>query len=381
MDDELGAATSSTTTTCNCNCGSSNGSDDNDSKPNWIEMSGILFAAVTVLGSIVTFFIQRNKDRQGVIEQNAKECANNDRQLALDRVRIQIRDFVGPVHRLYKTMNTIMCQYCHSTGHGMQHFLFAMERKQGRCWMKLFRDDFLQELLITTNERNTTPTSTTRINNAEIRESNIGNVSALSSSSNNNSERVEVGVGVVLNDTNTLERYTNFIIRQLQPIYTSIRNLILRHGSDLADMPSQEEWLIRHPDRRTVLSPITKSVNIFTIFDSFTAWTYEFDDIIQSWPLLNNNNNNDDDDDDDDDDNNNETSDNDANNHNMMLQPETVVNWFCLNDLIDLLYDNAKEKERKYNKHVSVHSNKLENQDIASQLFSLQQQHGSSKSN
>merc|ERR1711966_550620 len=111
------------------------------------------------------------------------------------------------------------------------------------------------------------------------------------------------------------------------------------------------------PDRRTVLSPITKSVNIFTIFDSFTAWTYEFDDIIQSWPLLNNNNNNDDDDDDDDDDNNNETSDNDANNHNMMLQPETVVNWFCLNDLIDLLYDNAKEKERKYNKHVSVHSN------------------------
>ena len=75
MDDELDAATSSTTTTCNCNCGSSNGSDDNDSKPNWIKMSGILFAAVTVLGSKCNIMYALTKE---VLSKRFQEYTQED---------------------------------------------------------------------------------------------------------------------------------------------------------------------------------------------------------------------------------------------------------------------------------------------------------------
>ena len=41
------------------------------------------------------------------------------------------------------------------------------------------------------------------------------------------------------------------------------------------------------------------------------------------------------------------------------MQPTTKVAWIIVNDVIDLLYDNAKEKEATYNKHVKVHKNVL----------------------
>ena len=53
----------------------------------------------------------------------------------------------------------------------------------------------------------------------------------------------------------------------------------------------------------------------------------EFDDIVKSW----------------------------GENYFRRMQPSTVVNWLICNELIDILYDNAKMKEATYNKHVKMH--------------------------
>mmetsp|Transcript_7969 Transcript_7969/g.16578 ORF Transcript_7969/g.16578 Transcript_7969/m.16578 type:complete len:193 (-) Transcript_7969:287-865(-) len=108
--------------------------------------------------------------------------------------------------------------------------------------------------------------------------------------------------------------------------------------SDLADMPPQEEWLERFT-KEAVMSPHTGSLNINVIFDSYTAYTFEFDDIIDSW----------------------------AQEDFRRMQPTTVVPWLICNNLVDLLFDNAKEKEARYNKHVTVHKNVIQ-QDLATKI-------------
>jgi hypothetical protein len=96
----------------------------------------------------------------------------------------------------------------------------------------------------------------------------------------------------------------------------------------LRDMPTQEEWLQRHKVE-DITSPYNGSINISVIFDTYTAWTLEFDDIVESW------------------------SEGDF----RRMQPTTRVATVICNGLIDLLMDNAKTKEAQYNKHVSVHKN------------------------
>ena len=130
------------------------------------------------------------------------------------------------------------------------------------------------------------------------------------------------------------------VIRQFKPLFTRMRELILLHGTDLADMPSQDEWFERYPNKESITSPIHGSMHINVIFDTFSAWTYEFDDIIESW-----------------------TNDKDY----RRMQPSVEVNWRVLNELVDLLHDNAKEKESKYNKHVKIHKN-VANPEAMAQL-------------
>jgi hypothetical protein len=73
-------------------------------------------------------------------------------------------------------------------------------------------------------------------------------------------------------------------------------------------------------------------MNINSIFDSYVAWSLEFDDIVESWAV----------------------------GDFRRMQPTTKVAFLICNDLIDLLYDNAKEKEARYNHHVSKHKNTIQ---------------------
>mmetsp|Transcript_4978 Transcript_4978/g.11888 ORF Transcript_4978/g.11888 Transcript_4978/m.11888 type:complete len:243 (-) Transcript_4978:574-1302(-) len=134
-------------------------------------------------------------------------------------------------------------------------------------------------------------------------------------------------------DPHSLEAtvYRNMVTRRLRPVHTRIRELVMEHASDLADMPTQEEWLELY-EPESVMSPHTGSVNVNVVFDSFSAWSLEFDDIVESW----------------------------GEGDFRRMQPTTTVPFMICNELVDLLYDNAKAKEATYNKHVKVHKNTVQ---------------------
>ena len=251
------------------------------------ETLAVFLGLLTVIGSVITYFIQRRQDKIDEVESEKKKAAELDRDQALERVRKQMSGFVGPLHRLWKTPSTTVRSYTQQHGHGMSHFVKAVESKAH--WLVLFDPDILQPF----------------IDNPDSFEAQL---------------------------------YRNCISRSIKQLYTRIRELVLMHGSDLADMPTQEEWLLKY-DRESVTSPFNGSLNVNVILDTYVAWTLEFDDIVESW----------------------------GENDFRRMQPKTVVAWLIANDLIDQLYDNAKMKEAKYNKHVKVHRNILD-RDAVSQM-------------
>ena len=252
-----------------------------------VDQFAIGIGVLTVLGSIIGVFIQRYRERQDAAEAKIKEDEDLDRAQALERVREQLSILVGPLHRLWKTQSIIGIRYRRQSGHGLGDYSEAI-LKQGRSyWMTQLRDEFLQPFI-------DDPYS----------------------------------YDAVL--------YRNFVTKRCKTIYTRIRELILSHMSDLADMPPQEEWLERFTNE-DVMSPHTGSLNINVIFDSYTAYTFEFDDIIDSW----------------------------AQEDFRRMQPTTVVPWLICNNLVDLLFDNAKEKEARYNKHITVHKNVIQQDFVA----------------
>jgi len=251
------------------------------------EFLAVLLGLVTLIGSALTYFMQRNRERLDSVAKDKKHLSDLDRQQALERVRKQLSVFVGPLHRLWKTQNTILSQYNHQNRVDTDAFYRLGAQKRGSSfWMTIFRQAYLDPF-------------------------------------------IEQPMSV------EAQRYRYMISRRLKPIYTRIRELGLAHGSDLADMPTQDEWLEMY-DRQTVTSPYVASMNINVVFDTYTAWTFEFDDIIESW------NENDD---------------------FSRMQPSTKVAWILCNKLADILYDNAKMKEAKYNIHVKVHRNLVEDRE------------------
>ncbi|VEU43729.1 unnamed protein product [Pseudo-nitzschia multistriata] len=252
------------------------------------EFLAVCLASLTVVGSIVTFFMQRARDRVEEKEAERKAEDELDRQQALERVRTQLSTYVGPLHRLYKTQNTILMQYRKENEMHNNHLFRAMHHKGSFYWSQCFHPETLQAFL---------------------------------------EDPFSPGA----------RAYRNMVVRRLKPVYTRIRELVLNHAGDLADMPTQGEWLRKY-DRESVLSPFTNSIHANVIFDTYTAWTFEFDDIIESW-----------------------TTDEDFS----LVQPTTRVAWLICNDLVDLLYENAKDKEAKYNKHVKVHKNIVHEQETS----------------
>ncbi len=251
----------------------------NDDDTNLVDQFAIAIGVLTLIGSIVTYFVQQNQERKDAKELAIKEEQELDRAQALERVRKQLSVLIGPMQRAYKTQGVIMAHYVMTSGHGFDHVPAVLKARGQAFWTSPFRDEFLQRFIEDPHSKE-----------------------------------------AVL--------YRNVVTRRLKPVYTRIRELILAHMADLADMPTQEEWLERW-DEEDVKSPYNGSLNINVIFDSYTAQTYEFDDIIQSW----------------------------QEGDFSRMQPTLRHPYAVSNDLIDLLYDNAKAKEAKYNKHVSVHKN------------------------
>jgi len=253
------------------------------------ETISLFLGVLTLTGSAITFFVQRHRDKHAEKVASKQKEIELDRQQALERVRWQLSGIVGPMHRLYKTQNTVVLNFIQQEDAklGMEHHIQAIQGDNK--WIPLFRKEFVMSFL-------------------------------------ENPQSAEA------------KRYRNFVARRLKPIYTRIRELVLTHGSDL-DFPTQEEWLAKY-DRASVTSPIVGSPNTNVILDTYVAWTLEFDDILESW-----------------------AKDEDF----QQMQPTTVVAWTICNELVDTLYENAKTKEAKYNKHVKVHTNVLD-VDLANQL-------------
>ena len=257
------------------------------------EFLAVLLAVFTLLGSAVAFFLQKARDRREQKDADERSAGEIDRQQALERVREQLRLYVGPLHRLYKTQNTILQQYRlqHNTKTHL-HYKVAMARKGRFHWAQCFSPESLAPFL-----------------------------------ENPHSPEAKI--------------YRNMITRRQKPVYTRVRDLVLEHAANLADMPTQEEWL-QEFTREAALSPYTFSVNANVIFDTYTAWTFEFDDIIENW-----------------------TTEEDF----TFMQPTTKVAWLIVDHVVDLLYDNAKEKEARYNKHVKVHKNFLHEEEALYRLL------------
>ena len=247
-----------------------------------VDQFAIVIGILTVLGSIIGIFVQQYRDRQDAAEAKIKEDEDLDRQQALERARKQLSVLVGPLHRLWKTQIIMIMSYRRQSGHGLEDYTESLRNRGEAFWTTQLRDDFLQGFI--------------------------------------NDPHSEDAV-----------MYRNFVSRRLKPIWTRIRELVLAHMSDLADMPTQEEWLERYA-KEDVISPHTGSLNINVVFDSYTAYTFEFDDIVESW----------------------------AEGDFRRMQPTTTVCWLICNTLVDLLFDNAKEKEARYNKHVTIHKNTMQ---------------------
>lgn len=252
------------------------------------EVLAVLLGVVTLMGSVLTYFLQRSKERKEQAEAEKQQRVDLDRQQALDRVRKQLSVYVGPLHRLYKTHNTVLAQYKKETGKTSDRLFLALANGGRDHWMQSFVEEYLVPYI------------------ADPHSAVAG-------------------------------EYRGMVRHRLKPIYTRIRELVLRHSSDLADMPTQLEWLRRY-DEESVTSPYVGSINANVILDTFTVWTLEFDDIIESWNVED----------------------------YSRMQPTTRVAWVICNDIVDYLYDEAKAKEARYNKHVKVHRNLLQVWDSVS---------------
>ena len=84
------------------------GGDDDDN--NLVDSFAIAIGTLTLIGSVVTYFVQKDQERKDGIEAKIKEDEDLDREQALSRVRNQLAMFVGPMHRLWKIQGTTIAQ-------------------------------------------------------------------------------------------------------------------------------------------------------------------------------------------------------------------------------------------------------------------------------
>ena len=251
----------------------------NNDDDKWIDSLSLVLAVLGGLSGVIAYFIQRRAEQKEAAEAQAKEDADLDRAQALERTREVMSVFVGPLHRLWKTQTTVLVAYRIGTGYKFLDYQNAAMKKGQNYWMTIFPKEFVEPFI----ENPYSPEAV---------------------------------------------KYRNLCSRRLKFLYTRARELILQHMSNLADMPSQDEWLERY-EPEDITSPYVKSMNINTIFDTYTAWTLEFDDIIEGW----------------------------ENENFAKMMPSTRVPLLICNALIDILYDNAKAKEAMYNKHITIHRN------------------------
>lgn len=263
-----------------CSCGDDDESLSSLSSSFWSSLDyfdgdvmAVFLGVVTLLGSIVAYSVQRSIERREQKELDKRALDDFDRNQALDRIREQLSLYVGPIHRLYRIQSTMVMQY-------VQTSEMKYEETDIGIWSRCFPNEYVEAF-------------------------------------------IEKPMSL------QAKQYRGLVTRRLQPLYTRTRILHLKHSSDLADMPSQEEYLQKWGEE-LVKSPYLGSMNINVMFDTFTVWTYEFDDIIKCW----------------------------GEGDYSRMQPTTRVAWPICNYIVDYLLENAKLKEARYNKHVKFHQNK-----------------------
>ena len=102
----------------------------------------IIIGVLTVLGSVIAYFIQRDQDRKDAIEAKRKEDEELDRSQGLERVRKQLSLLIGPLHRLWKTHTTITMCYQRESGHGMADYRECIRNKGESYWITYLMDDY-----------------------------------------------------------------------------------------------------------------------------------------------------------------------------------------------------------------------------------------------
>ena len=75
------------------------------------ETISLFLGVLTLTGSAITFFVQRHREKHAEAVATQQKEIELDRQQALERVRWQLSGIVGPIHRLYKTQNTVVLNF------------------------------------------------------------------------------------------------------------------------------------------------------------------------------------------------------------------------------------------------------------------------------
>ena len=221
--------------------------------PDWGTAIGLVAsAAVAIIGYLLdNHKARRQSETQAQLEREARaETARREResrdaaaqaqlkhlcdQAELARVRQQMSVFIGPLQRHYKACNTAATHFFAVRGHYpdiYKYFAGAHQRKP--IYGPLIPPPLCEQM------------------SAEPH-------------------------GECAREYRTLCRDT------LVPYYTLCRRLILEHGSDLADTPSEDTWEDKYSTEQ-LESPGTKATTHFGVLDAFCLWSKEFELVVRDW--------------------------------------------------------------------------------------------------
>jgi hypothetical protein len=204
--------------------------------PDWITALGIIVSAVV---AITGYILERGKDRAAAAlqarlarEQREGEARSTLQHLCneaeLKRVRQQLELFVGPVHRRLKASNTAVNGFCIVRGNypdQFQHFSSLM--KATPVFGPFFAPALCEELTADP-------------------------------------------------DGTKADEYRELVRDYMLPHWIRIRQLILDHGSDLAEQPAPEQW--EHKWKAEQLeAPGTKATNFLSVLDNAVVWVRELE--------------------------------------------------------------------------------------------------------
>ena len=224
------------------------------SAPDWVTAIGLIASAVV---AIVGYLLDNHKARQlsetqaqleresraemARLERESRDAAAQARlkhlcdQAELARVRQQISVFIGPLHRHFKVTNTATLNFFLVRGHYpdiMKYYGQLFQRKP--AYGAIPCPPALCE------QMSADPQST------------------------------------------CAREYRTLCRDILVPYHSVCRQLILEHGSDLADTPAEDVWDAKFSPEQ-LASPGTKSTTHFGVLDAYCLYSKEFEQVVREW--------------------------------------------------------------------------------------------------